>query len=54
MCKSSLKSKNKTIVDDGAECFNNISFKRNTNMNLQQVLQNAILTEGCFIKIFFI
>lgn len=53
MCKSSLKCKNKTIFDDDAKCFDKISIKRNTNTNLQQELQNALLTEGYFIYIFF-
>lgn len=54
LCKSSLKGKNVPNFDGGAKCFDNISNKRNIYMNPQQELQNTLLIEGFFIKIFLI
>lgn len=54
LCKSSLKGKNVLNLDGGAKCFDNISNIRNIYMNPQQELQNTLLIEGFFIKIFLI
>ena len=54
LCKSSLTSNNVPNFDDGARCFDNISNKRNINMNPQQELQNTLLIEGFFLKIYLI
>lgn len=54
LCKLSLNGKNVPNFDGDAKCFDNISNKRNIYMNPQQELQNTLLIEGFFIKIFLI
>lgn len=54
LCKSSLKGEYVPNFDGIAKCFDNISNKRNIYMNPQQELQNTLLIEGFFMKIFMI